>query len=454
MVKLLIGNASIKVENANRFEQNAIRQACSYEAPGAKYTAAYRNGFWDGRKSVYDGRSKLFPAGLLYQVANTLKYNQIEFIIEDMRTKPEADNVIPHTITLRDYQKDAVERAIEVGRGTIQAPTGSGKTVIAIALACKLGVNTIIFTNRSDMVSQLKEEVERWTGIKCGVIQGRKRELRRITVATIQTLVAQIDRMDDIVKFFGALIIDEYHHSTSNSYLKVMRKMVNTYHRFGFTATPFRNDDASKVLAGVSGRVIHEVDKKELEEKGYLVSAKIRMIDITGYIDGNSFEEIYRDGIVNNVERNDRIVNEAKELLKQGERVLILVSRVRHGEILQSMTGWDFIKGESSKQVRDDARESMRIGDLEVLISTGIFDEGIDIPAISAIIFAGAGKSRVSVVQRVGRSLRPFKGKDYAIIIDFMDKQSPMLEAQSHARMIIYNRNGWDVETEISNYFS
>lgn len=453
MVTLLIGNSSIKVDTQDRLALSIIKQACSYEVAGAKYTVPFQKKVWDGRKSVFDGRTKMFPSGLLYQVAAALQYNKIPFTYQDKRYTPEIKPELTHKIELRDYQLKAVEDAVKVGRGTIHAPTGSGKTLIAIALACKIGVNFLILTNRRDMLYQLKEEVEKWTGRPCGIIRGKERDLRQITVATIQTLSAQVDSLDEVERYFEGLIVDEYHHSASNSYLKILKRFTRAFYRYGFTATPFRNDDASKILAAISGRVIHTVSKEELERLGFLVPAHIKMLNIEGSVTGSGYEEIYSKGIVNNEERNSKIIEEANKLLLEGQRVLILVSRVAHGEYLSQVTGWQFIQGNSSKQIRTDARDSMRIGDLNVLIATGIFDEGIDIPSMSAVIFGGAGKSKVSVVQRVGRSLRPFPGKKHSVIIDFMDKQSPMLEAQSYERLAVYNRNGWKTDLEMSNFF-
>lgn len=122
---------------------------------------------------------------------------------------------------------------------------------------------------------------------------------------------------------------------------------------------------------------------------------------------------------------------------------MILVTKVEHGEILKNMSGWVYINGSSSKNDRNLAKNRMKSGTMDVLIATSIFDEGIDMPRVSAVIFAGAGKSKVSVVQRVGRILRPSDGKKTAIVVDFSDDFHGMLIAQSNERKKVYRELGW-----------
>ena len=72
-----------------------------------------------------------------------------------------------------------------------------------------------------------------------------------------------------------------------------------------------------------------------------------------------------------------------------------------------------------------------------VLIGT-VFGEGIDLPRLDTVIMAAGGKSERLVIQRMGRALRPFDGKQRARIIDFLDQDGGMLERHSRQRMEVY----------------
>jgi len=63
----------------------------------------------------------------------------------------------------------------------------------------------------------------------------------------------------------------------------------------------------------------------------------------------------------------------------------------------------------------------MKAGELDVLIASRIFDQGIDIPDLDALVLAGSGKSSARALQRIGRVIRKGKDKKDAIVVDFLD---------------------------------
>lgn len=75
------------------------------------------------------------------------------------------------------------------------------------------------------------------------------------------------------------MIIDEYHHAASESYLKVFAGLSEPFYRFGFTATAFRNDDAEKILEATTGRIFCKIDAEELVSKGMLLKPTIKILE-------------------------------------------------------------------------------------------------------------------------------------------------------------------------------
>jgi superfamily II DNA or RNA helicase len=79
----------------------------------------------------------------------------------------------------------------------------------------------------------------------------------------------------------------------------------------------------------------------------------------------------------------------------------------------------------------------MRNGELDVLVASKIFDQGIDIPELNSLVLAGSGKSSARALQRIGRVIRKGKDKKDAIVVDFYD-QCKYLREHSKARKNIY----------------
>ncbi len=171
------------------------------------------------------------------------------------------------------------------------------------------------------------------------------------------------------------------------------------------------------------GPTIHLVTAKELAEQGYLVPADVFLIRMPkpphSY---KKWPEAVRYGIVENFTRNKRIVELARHLMtKQRGPVVIMVERLAHGETLARELGTDFIAGNAPTGYRRAAWEGLRDGNLKVMVTSKIADEGLDIPPLAFLILAGGGKAPHLTVQRVGRGMRVAKGKDRLFVFDFLD---------------------------------
>ena len=79
----------------------------------------------------------------------------------------------------------------------------------------------------------------------------------------------------------------------------------------------------------------------------------------------------------------------------------------------------------------------MKDGNIQVLIASKIFDQGIDIPELDALILAGSGKSSGRALQRIGRVIRKSPGKKKAIVVEFFDN-CKYLRDHSEARIKVY----------------
>jgi len=357
-------------------------------------------------------------------------------------------------IELHDYQKNAIKQTLYKGRGIIHAPTGSGKTIIAGALINCLTIYKIIFiVHTKDLLNQTQDEFNKWFPGKIGIIGSGILEPNQITIAMIQTLnrlgPTEFDSIPHVV------IVDEAHHISKfdGSYDKVLYRYINAPWRFGLTATLGYLPEAQLAAEGHLGPVIAEVQMDELVDLGFLAKPKLRLIKITRnphFRTIKKYPDLYQAAIVENKIRNKRILECAKEFFDQGLSSLILVVRVEHGHILESMANnmfpelkLKYVHGGSEDEDREAVRKGLTSGEMKVAVATVIFNEGVNIPPLGAVINAAGGKSEIAVLQKIGRGLRVTNNKKEVILVDFFDNSHNFLISHFGERLCLYFDQGW-----------
>jgi superfamily II DNA or RNA helicase len=202
-------------------------------------------------------------------------------------------------------------------------------------------------------------------------------------------------------------------------------------------------------LEGATGNVLYSKRSKPLIEEGYLTPPDIKMILMAS--DDKVFDkwpECYVHGIEHNKQRNERIALEADE---NDGPVLILAQRIDHVNLIEAAlrtrgVSYGVLTGEDSNEMREAIINRLETGKIKVILSTTIFDEGVDIPDIRTLILAGGGKSKIKGIQRLGRGLRVSEGKDKLNVIEFMDYTTPRLKKHSTIRKLIWQNEGHHVE--------
>ena len=106
----------------------------------------------------------------------------------------------------------------------------------------------------------------------------------------------------------------------------------------------------------------------------------------------------------------------------------------------------EFYHGSHPTSARNRALKRLGQGRLPILISSVIFEERVDIPAIGCLVLAGGYRAQHKTLQRVGRGLRAAEGKSHVVVIDFLDRHSERLEKHSRSRLAAYRKAGFEVE--------
>ncbi len=352
-------------------------------------------------------------------------------------------------VSLRDYQQEVVERALEAGHGVIDVGTGGGKTLLAAAICARLSLPTLWLVTTRTLMAQTVANVRASLGVEPGVVGDGQSRPAPFTVALVQALDAgghDLERWRG-----GTLVFDEGHHAAAASYLAVIRRVDPRYH-FYLSAVPVRTGRDQAVLDALAGRSLTDgkYSARYLVEKGYAapVEARFEACRIEGDMTEQPFATLYRRFVAENAYRNRLVATAVADETARGRSVLVLVDHVRHGEALLALLGAvPFVHGGTPR--RDLARETERFsrGESRCLVATaGLFQEGVSIDGIHVLVQAGGLKSRVKVLQAVGRGMRRAPGKESCLYLDFFDDDSAgVFRAHAEERVRVLREEGFTV---------
>ena len=139
--------------------------------------------------------------------------------------------------TLRAFQQVAVDTMLETHHGVLESGTGSGKTVMALAIIAARGQRVLIIVHTKELLHQWIDRISSFLGIpagEVGVIGAGKFFLGdKIAVGMVQTLCK---RTGDIRGQFGMMVVDECHRAPSKTFTDVVSSLDAKY-LLGLSAT-------------------------------------------------------------------------------------------------------------------------------------------------------------------------------------------------------------------------
>lgn len=461
-----------------------ISDQCSYQVAGYEHmqrNSKSRFSHWDGYIRLFHKGRRAFPIGLLPIVQSVLDEYETEYVVTHAPPNLTSIKLPPvnESYDPRPYQVEAIDAALKQQVAVLRMATGAGKTVVAGHLMWEIGLPVLFLVHTKDLLYQAIDEFSAMFGPgHVGQIGDGKIEVGNITVATIQTLTRifgvkyerysfeeehwedeetdtsrSIDYVLSALDQIGVVFMDECHRVAAPTAMAVLEQLTNPKFRFGLSASPWRDDGADLAIQACLGPVAYSVTASDLILSGHLVRPTIRFIDVApeSFAHGVQYASIYKRYIVENEERNARIVRACASLVRRQKPTLVLVQRIRHGEALQRSiseeigTWVPFLSGRDGAMARKEALDDIREGRSGILIASTIADEGLDLKPLSGLILAGGGKSSVKALQRIGRTLRPFRDKEGAEIIDFND-QARYLIQHSAARLRLYETEPeWEI---------
>ncbi len=361
--------------------------------------------------------------------------------ISDRRSAPPSE-LLNLTVELRPYQQDAVERAVQLRDGVLVAPTGSGKTVMAMGLIARLQVRTLVLVHTRTLLSQTCAVIERSLGVRAGRIGAGEDELGDVTVATVQTFLRRDP--EELRDHFGLVLLDEAHHCPATTFTEVIERF-RARHRIGLTATPERADALHPLMYATLGPELYRVKPSEMVDLGSLCAASVLPVETT-FCGGRMVDRgrmISR--LCEDPQRNQDLATAIAAT--RGERSLVLSERVQHcqelGALLRSAQVPAFVLvGAHSEQDRQKTLAAFLSTPRAVLVATGsLMGEGFDCPDLDTLYLAVPSGNTTRTTQALGRILRPHAAKTLARVFDFVDSQTPGLHRTLRSRLAVYRKH-------------
>ena len=327
----------------------------------------------------------------------------------------------------RDYQSRAVDDARDllrrVRRIIINAPTGAGKTAIAVFImlrALEKGRRVLFVAHRRELIDQTVAKLAEAGIDDYGVIMAGDKRVNAdapVQVASIQTLIRRELPAADLV------IIDEAHRAISRGYMT----LAQNYPRavvLGLTATPERLD--GKGLDHLFEEMVVVETVTGLIERGYLVKPRCYIgptADLSGvktrrgdYDEGQLAEVMDRPRLVGDIVRN-------WQRLASGRKTAVFAASVEHAkhiaaEFWAAGVPAATLVGATPRAEREAILDDWRGGAITVVTSVMILVEGFDFPELECLVMARPTQSVSLYLQAAGRVLRPAPGKADALILD------------------------------------
>lgn len=366
--------------------------------------------------------------------------------IEKYRLKPNSMQV-GFISNLRKILEAGEERALLI------SATGTGKTYASAFAMRELGFKKVLFlVHRGQLARQTKKSYEKVfaKSVSMGLVGAGYHEYDRDYVfATVQTLNRDTHLLEYDPDAFDCIVLDEAHHTSADTYQKVMNYFKPRLW-LGMTATPDKRDDTidgKNIYEIFDYQIAYEIRLQQAMEENmlcpfhYFGISDISMMDDKKIkakkISERDFNQLTGE------ERVRHIIKQADYYGYSGDRVkgLIFCSRIDESEslsekfnqIINPATGELYrtiaLNGNASDDERQEAFERLAMDEeqatemkqpLDYIFSVEILNEGVDIVEVNQVIMLRPTQSPIVFIQQLGRGLRKADGKEYVVILDFI----------------------------------
>ncbi|MDD2465202.1 MAG: DEAD/DEAH box helicase [Desulfobulbus sp.] len=425
----------------------AIRQELTIENP--KYQAAKQFGRWIGKQlkpQLFFYREEagalVFPRGFGNQAVRICR--RVLGVSPQLRDQRRLLDAIELSFLgeLRPYQEQAVQAVLDHSFGVLEAGTGSGKTIMALAVIARRRQPTLILVHSKELMYQWQERIQQFLGVGAGLAGDGRLTICPLTVAIVNTAKKYLQTLP---VQFGQVVVDECHRVPSSLFTEVVSAFDCRY-MLGLSATAFRREDGMTRLIYIAmGERVHQVDSRLLAASGAVLRPELaqRSTEFNYGYQGEYAKLI--QALAKDLNRNRQIIRDLCTQLASGHAgtVLLVSDRVEHCQVLADMLAEKAVPvavltGRTPPEERVRIVNEVRENQVQVLVSTlQLIGEGFDCPGLSTLVLATPIKFEGRLLQVVGRIMRPAEGK-HALVIDYVDERIPVLRRSAASRRAVF----------------
>jgi superfamily II DNA or RNA helicase len=423
-----------------------LQEFFTFFVPGYKFMPAFKNKHWDGKIRLFNVMSHTIYAGLLEDIKDFCRIREYSYEVDPILSSEEfsLDEAKKFIETLKlpfepyDYQIKAFVNAVRNRRSLSISPTASGKSLIIYLLVQYYRERTLVIVPTTTLVHQLFDDFKDYgfdsEKYVYKLTEGADKKTKLpITLATWQSIYKEPKAFFDK---YNLVIGDEAHTFKAKSLTSIMEKLYRCRFRHGLTGTLDDTLTNELVLKGLFGPKYIVTTTKEMMDSGKAAKLKIKAI-VLEYADAlrkwAKDNPTYEDEVkflIGHEPRNRFIKNLA--LSVKGNTIILFRYVEGHGvplyEAIKAEAGDRpvfFISGNVEGSERNEIRKMVEQEDNAIIVaSTQTFGTGINIKNLPNIIFASPSKSRIKVLQAIGRVLRKSATKTKATLYDIADDLS------------------------------
>lgn len=397
----------------------------------------------------------LLPRGFAAQLVKILRQHQVPYRVED-RTRALSDVKYHFKGSFRPYQQQAVEAILKRRSGVLEAPPGSGKTVMALGAVASRRQPALVLTHTKELLYQWQDRARAFLDMEkeeIGLVGDGKRTVGdRLTIGIVNSVVKSTAELTSRI---GHLVVDECHRTPSRTFTEAVSAFDCRF-ILGLSATPYRRDGLTRLIYFHIGDRVHSIDTRSLQREKQIMTARLLPRE-TGFDFEYSRPEDYIPMISRlaaDRQRNRLIAGDVLKATADRNGIALVISdRKEQCRKLARMVARKRptaeLYGDLTSVERKRIVAELNQGTVRVLVATAqLIGEGFDLPALSSLFLATPIRFDGRVKQVVGRVLRTAQGKTPPIIYDYVDRPG-VLEASFKARKRTYVELGIDVDEVI-----
>ena len=485
----------IEVKNTKPRFQNTLRRLSSFSNPNFyknlklglsnRLTPRIITSYFDINEYL------ALPRGKWEEIEELLNNANISYKVYDEREKGKKIDV-DFIGELYKEQQEASNAMLSFDNGILGAATAFGKTSVGSYLIAKRKVNTLILVHTREIMKNWEEDLEKFLDINeelpsyttpsgktrkrssiIGTLYSSHNSLNGlIDIALLPSLVKN-GEVDDLVKDYGMVIMDECHHGAAFNAESILRQ-VNAKYVYGLTATPKRDDGMEQKVIMQFGKIRYRFTAKDKAKlQGITHTLVPRFTSLVNIGEKWNINEAYQN-LIHNDDRNILIIKDIIALLKDNKTPLVLTKHKEHITILNNMltsyikdlckkekneklskTKIVILQGGKSTKERDATRSEIRnIQNDEYIVLLAIdkyIGEGFNFPRLDTLLLTSPISFEGNVEQYAGRLHRDYEGKNEVSIYDYVDIHVRTLENMYLKRLRTYNKIGYVIKNETNS---